>query len=249
MRKKAAAAIFSTLALVLCGAAHAQQTLTLSDTEQQSNFNGYTQGNDPNHNTAPITTQPFHFTGQAQLASITSVSITLTIFDGDTGLGLNGIDDTPYPPDGTTHGDDDDFINTLHLRLDGIDTANVPGSASPPASLLLNGFNSYDPNTPIPQGFITRTITGMPDNAAAILAALQDGTLIAQIFDAGFTDRSNSSQNGFVVPSTQYQSATPIFATLAITGTTVPEPGTLTWIGAAAMGALGVMARQRRKRK
>src|SRR5437868_13188396 len=100
------------LAIVSCASVLCAQMVTISDTEQQSNFNGYTQGNDPSHNTAPITTNPFNFTGQSQLSSITSISITLTIFDGDTGFGSNGTDDTPYPPDEVTHGDDDDFINT-----------------------------------------------------------------------------------------------------------------------------------------
>src|SRR5436190_23285649 len=102
--------------LLLCATLAGAQT-TISNSQQQSNFNGYTQGNDPTHNTAPITTNPFDFAGAPQFSNISSISITLTIFDGDTGFGNNGMDDTPYPPDGVTHGDDDDFINTFHLHL------------------------------------------------------------------------------------------------------------------------------------
>jgi hypothetical protein len=231
-----------------------QGTVTLSDTEQQSGFNGYTQGNDPGHNTAPITSNPFNFTGQTQLSSITSISITLTIFDGDTGLGPNGMNDTPYPPDGTTHADDDDFVNTLHLHLNGIETANVPGSgtATPP-SMLLNGFNNWDPNTPVSQGFITRTITGTPDNAAAILNSLQTtGTISAQLFDAGFTDRNNSSQNTLAIPAFQFNDATgmfdtnePIFATLSITGIPIPEPSSIQLIAGSLLVALALVRKHR----
>jgi hypothetical protein len=233
----------------------AQSTVTLSDSEQQSGFNGYTQGNDPTHNTAPITTNPFNFTGQTQFSSITSISLTLTIFDGDTGLGPNGVNDTPYPPDGTTHADDDDFVNTLHLHLNGIETANVPasGTAAPP-SLLLNGFNNWDPNTPISQGFITRTVTGTPDNATAILNSLQSsGTISAQLFDAGFTDRSNSSQNTLALPAFQFNDATgmfdtnePIFATLSITGVPIPEPSGTQLVIAGVMLGLAALARKPR---
>jgi hypothetical protein len=98
------------------------------------------------------------------------------------------------------------------------------GTATPP-SLLLNGFNNWDPNTPIQTGFISLTITGTPANIPALLGQLNsNGTLFAEVFDAGFTDRTNSSQNAFVIPSTQFQSSTQIFATLSITGVAVPEP-------------------------
>jgi hypothetical protein len=232
------------------------QTVTISNTEQQSGFNGYTQGNDPSHNTALITTNPFNFTGQPQLSSISSISITLTIYDGDTGFGPNGLNDTPYPPDGINHGDDDDFINTLHLHLDGIETANVPssGTATSP-SLLLNGFNNRNESTGINENFITLTISGAPDNSAAILAALQDGTLLAQVFDAGFTDRNNSSQNSFVIPGYHYDDAAgafdtsaPIFATLSITGLeAVPEPSSAALISLATVAAFGAAVLKRKQ--
>ncbi|MFL6513681.1 MAG: hypothetical protein ACJ8M1_01515 [Chthoniobacterales bacterium] len=242
------------LSTTLC----AQQTVTISDTEQQSGFNGYTQGNDPNHNTAPITANPFNFTGQTQLSSISSISITLTIFDGDTGLGPNATNDTPYPPDGTTHADDDDFVNTLHLHLNGIETANLPssGTATPPA-LLLNGFSNWDPNTPVSQGFIRLTISGTPANATAILNSLQSGTIAAQLFDAGFADRSNSSQNTLALPAFQFNDMTgmfdtsmPIFATLSITGIPVPEPSPVALlVGTALTAAVTAHVRSARKRR
>jgi hypothetical protein len=248
--------IGAAAAFGFCTISFGQQPVTISDTEQQSGFNGYTQGNDPNHNTASITTNPFNFTGQAQLSSISSVSITLTMFDGDTGLGQNGTNDTPYPPDGTTHGDDDDFINTLHLHLNGIETVNV--GAAPPPPLLLNGFNNWDPNTPVSQGFIRLTITGSPDNAADILSSLQNGTVNAQVFDAGFTDRTNSSQNTLAIPAFQFNDSTgsfdtskPIFATLSITGVAaVPEPNAVALvIATGVVGSCVAVGRQRLARK
>jgi hypothetical protein len=83
--------------------------VTLSSTVDQSGFNGL-QNSSSYPLTAPGT--PYDFTGQgvANLTSITGLTITLTVVDGDTGPG------------------DYDF-NSLTLGLDGIDTG-----------LKLNGF-------------------------------------------------------------------------------------------------------------
>jgi hypothetical protein len=190
---------------------------TISNTQLESNFNGGTGAGQ----TAPIAANPFDFTGQLQLSSIQSISITMTMIDGDTGLGPNGAVDTPYPPDGNQHGDDDFDVNSLSLQLDGIDLA---------AQLLLNGFNSYDPSAPLAASdFVTLTITGTPSasQAAAILAALQNGTLVANVLDS----TGVASSNGFEIPNTQIDHTTQIFTTLSITGTPVPEPATFVLLG------------------
>ena len=193
------------------------QGVTISNTQLQSNFNGGTGAGQ----TASIAANPFDFTGQPQLLNIQTISITMTMIDGDTGLGANGVVDTPYPPDGNQFGDDDFDVNSLSLQLDGINLA---------PQLLLNGFNNYDPSTPLAASdFVTLTITGTPSasQTAAILAALQDGTLLANVLDA--TGASNS--NGFEIPNTQIDHATQIFTTLSITGTAVPEPATFVLLG------------------
>lgn len=191
--------------------------VTISDTQLQSNFNGGT----GTGQTAAIAANPFDFTGQSQLSSIQTISITMTMIDGDTGLGPNGVVDTPYPPDGNQFGDDDFDVNSLSLQLDGINLA---------PELLLNGFNSYDPSAPLAASdFVTLTLTGTPSasEAAAILAALQDGTLVANVLDA--TGVANS--NGFEIPNTQIDHTTQVFTTLALTGTAVPEPATFVLLG------------------
>lgn len=193
------------------------QGVTISNTQLQSNFNGGTGAGQ----TASIAANPFDFTGQPQLLNIQTISITMTMIDGDTGLGANGVVDTPYPPDGNQYADDDFDANSLSLQLDGINLA---------PQLLLNGFNNYDPSTPLAASdFVTLTITGTPSasQTAAILAALQDGTLLANVLDA--TGASNS--NGFEIPNTQIDHATQIFTTLSITGTAVPEPATFVLLG------------------
>ena len=106
--------------LALIQSAHAQ-SITVSDDARQSGFSGDVFGPTPPANggaTAPInadgtTTQaadPFTFTGIGSFTSIDSISITLTIFDGNTGPG---------------EADE----NALTLALDGIDTG-----------IALNGF-------------------------------------------------------------------------------------------------------------
>ncbi|MBA3961614.1 MAG: PEP-CTERM sorting domain-containing protein [Chthoniobacterales bacterium] len=207
------------------------QLVTISDTELQSNFNGGIGAGE----SAAITANPFNFTGQFQLSSIQSITITLTVIDGDTGLGPNGINETPYPPpgDGTEFGDDDFDVNSLSLRLDGVFAGQ---------NLLLNGFDSYDNSTDFGQkDFITRTITGSPENMAAILTALQDGLLSATIYDSTGLSRSN----GIRVPDTNFDQPTSIFATLSLTGMAIPEPAT----GVLALcGGLGLVAGWRRRR-
>jgi hypothetical protein len=93
---------------------------------------------------------PYTFGAQEVQAceSIESITVTLTLFDGDTGDGPNDTD-----------------RNNLILALDGIDTG-----------IALNGFRDSQTDT--------NTITGTPNNAARILAALRpDSQLVGTIFD------------------------------------------------------------------
>lgn len=120
--------------------------------------------------------------------------------------------------DGDTAPGDFDFGN-LTLALDGIDTG-----------LRLDGFtdDANDPNQPV-----TLTFSGTPNNAAAILAALQaDGQLIGTILDA------TPGDNIVGVPKR-------FNTTLDITGQQVPEPATLVLFG---LGAVGIAAYSLRKR-
>jgi len=136
-------ALMAAVLLACAGAAWAQ---TLTSTVKQSGFSG------SSLNPVAINGSPYDYSGQdyASLDSIDQVSITLTIFDGDTALGQE-------PP----FGDRDQ----LTLGLDGIDTG-----------IKLNDF----PNNQT----TTQTITGVPNNAADILAALKtDGQLNATVID------------------------------------------------------------------
>ena len=98
-----ALALFVTFSLAATGA----QALTITDTVDQSGFDG------ASASPFPLTFEPWDFSGQplADLLTLGSLSITLTMTDGDTGLG------------------DIDF-NDFTLGLDGID-----------AGIVLNGFN------------------------------------------------------------------------------------------------------------
>ncbi len=212
--------------------AHAQ-TVTITSTQQQSNFNGGIGAGE----TAAITAAAFDFGSQPKLMSIDSITITLTVFDGDTGLGPNGLVDTPYPPPGddVQYGDDDFDVNSFSLVLDGINLGQ---------SFLLNGLDSkVDPNTPPSQAdFVTRTITGNASDMNALLLALQDGFLTASIFDSTGLSKSN----GIVIPGHDFQSTNPIFATLSITGTPIPEPSTSALLlGGLLLTALALHRRRR----
>ena len=67
-----------------CGSSLAQsQTVTITATQQQSNFNGGIGSGE----TASITAAAFNFGNQPKLMNIDSITITLTVFDGDTGWG------------------------------------------------------------------------------------------------------------------------------------------------------------------
>jgi hypothetical protein len=115
----------------------------LASTIEQSGFSNFI------GEQASLTARPYTFPAQdvASCLSIQSISVTLTLDDGDTGAG---------------EFDEGD----LTLGLDGIDTG-----------IELDGF---------PDGQeVTLTITGSPNNAAAILVALKaDNELDGSILDA-----------------------------------------------------------------
>jgi hypothetical protein len=92
------------LALSLSGNAYA---LTISDSSSQSGFSGYIGGGG-----ASLATYDFSSTSYSSLTSIDSMTINITMWDGDTASG------------------NFDF-NKLYLKLDGIDTG-----------LILNGFRN-----------------------------------------------------------------------------------------------------------
>ena len=225
----AAASLLGSLAAApsLCGAA----TATVTNTQLQSNFNGATGAGQ----TAPIAANPFTFSSLPAFTSLTSVSITFTVIDGDTGLGPNGVDDTPYPPpgDGTQFVDDDFDVNSWTLELNGINLGQ---------GLLLNGYNAYDNSHPVQASdFITVTTTGTPANASALLAALKTGSLTALIYDSTGVSQSN----GFLVPNTLIDHTTPLYATLSLTGV-VPEPSVSGWLLTGA-GMVGLVLHRRRR--
>ena len=211
---------------------HAQTTATVTNTQLQSNFNGATGAGQ----TAPIAANPFTYSSLPAFTSITSVSITFTVIDGDTGLGPNGVDDTPYPPpgDGTQFGDDDFDVNSWTLELNGINLGQ---------NLLLNGYNAYDNSHPVQASdFVTVTTTGTPANTAALLTALKTGSLTALVYDSTGVSQSN----GFLIPNTLIDHSTPLNATLSLTGTVVPEPSVSGWLLAGA-GMVGLALCFRRR--
>jgi hypothetical protein len=181
-------------ALVLSLTVGKVSAATITSTVRQSGWSGTTAL--PFPLTRPST--PYDFSSQlfANLTSIDSITVTLSMVDGDTGPG------------------EGDF-NELTLGLDGIDTG-----------LLLNGFRDNQ--------FDTLTFSGVPQNAAAILSALQnDGRLVGTVID------SRPNDNSIVLPD-DYTT------TLQIQGPAhAPEPCSVTLV---ALGLLPLARGLRRRR-
>lgn len=184
------------IALLVLPAISYAGPMTISSTTNQSGYFDYTGAS------TPLTGNPYNYAGQnyGALGSIDSITVSLTLNDGDTGPG--------------------DFdLGNLTLALDGIDTG-----------LKLDGFtdDAKDPNQPI-----TLSFTGTPNNAGAILAALQaDGQLVGSINDATPGDNILN-----VTGSAN--------TTLDITGQQVPEPATFVLFGVGILGVAGWSLRKR----
>ena len=143
------------------------------------------------------------------LQSITAISITLTIFDGDSGANQSN-------PNANF-----DFNNlTLGLGLPGVLT--TAGGQMVDTGIKLNGFDSALING----SDITLTITGSVSNgtlstsaAAALLSLLHSPSYQGQLSGLVLDSTGLPNTNGMTLPSTSA-------ATLTITGVAVPEPGT-----------------------
>jgi hypothetical protein len=164
-----------------------------------------------------------------QFQSITSISVTLTVFDGDSGANQSN-------PAANF-----DFNNlTLGLGVPGVLT--TAGGQLIDTGIKLNGFDSALVNG----SDITLTLTGAVANntlssatAAAVLALLKSpasgGQLSGLILDSTGAVDSNGMilSNGFST-------------TLSITATAVPEPGTMTLLSFGALCNIGLALRRKR---
>jgi hypothetical protein len=186
-RKVAALGIGALAMIAGAGSASAAQITLNSSVVAQSGHADLTLANTPLTGAAP-----YGFAGldYASLVSIDSITVTLSMGDGDTAPGQI------------------DFDN-LTLALDGIDTG-----------LKLNDFPA--------NSVFSQTLTrDNPDNASAILAALQlDGELVGSIIDSDPGD--NSISLSFLVDTS-----------LDITGTIDGGPGVIPLPAAALMAPLG----------
>lgn len=165
------------------------------------------------------------------LQSISSISITMTVFDGDSGSNQSN------------PGANFDFNDlTLGLGLPGVLTTS--GGQLVDTGIRLNGFDSALING----SDITLTITGSIANgtlsssaASALLSLLQSPAYQGQLSGLILDSTGAPDSNGMTVPGN-------FSTTLSITGTAVPEPGTTSLLATAAAIAGFVYLRRRTTR-
>ncbi len=199
----------AALVAAVCGCLGTAQAQTITSGVLEDN-GATSNGLDGNQNlystptagTANITTAggyDFTATMYMTLTNITSISITLTVQDGNSANDSQGFD-----------------YNHLHLSLDGTATG-----------LTLNGFRGNGLQD-------TFTFTGVPTNAATILASLKtDGKLVGTIT----TDNPNdtiTAPNEVYLGNDQNNATT----TLSISG--VPEPSTWAYVGLSLLALAGL---------
>lgn len=167
----------------VCLGVGAARALTINSTVQEDNGATVSTGHEPNQalftggvagmgNGVVTTTGGYDFTQTMYmtLTNITSISVTLTIQDGNSG---NVVGSNPPTPDFD--------YNHLRLALDGTDTG-----------LILNGFRGNGLQD-------TFTFTGTPLNATTILASLKaDGKLVGTITTDNPNDTAASPNEVYI---------------------------------------------------
>jgi hypothetical protein len=160
-----------------------------------------------------------------QLATINSISITLTIFDGDSGSNQS------------SGGNFD--LNNLTLGLGVPGALTTAGGQMIDTGLKLNGFDSALVNG----SDITLTLSGnlAPATGAALLTLLKSPASNGQLGGLILDSNGLADSNGMVLAATH-------MTTLDLTGTAVPEPGTLSLLSVSLLGGVGVTLRRKRIR-
>lgn len=158
-----------------------------------------------------------------QLTTIDSISITLSIFDGDSGSNQSFM------------GANFDLNNlTLGLGVPGVLT--TAGGQLIDTGLKLNGFDSALING----SDITLTLSGnlAPATGAALLALLKSPASNGQLGGLILDGNGTPDSNGMVLASSH-------MTTLSLTGTAVPEPGTFSLVGLGLICGVGVVLRRK----
>jgi len=163
-----------------------------------------------------------------QLQTINSISVTLTVFDGDSGNNQTG-------------GANFD-LNNLTLGLGAPGVLTTAGGQMIDTGIKLNGFDSAIVNG----SDITLTLTGSigagtlnPSTAAAVLALLQSPTSNGQLSGLILDSTGAPDSNGMTLSEN-------FSTTLSITGTAVPEPSSIALLGFGTMSAGGMLVRRRK---
>ncbi len=145
--KASSACSLAIVAILAVG--NSASAVVLTDTQEQTDFSGYIPP------TLAITANPFDFSGQdyTALKTLESLTIELTVRDGDTALGQSDYEDWT-------------------LGLDGVDTG-----------LLLNGFRKYETDTLEFTLAFTQSNDDVLKQGQILDNLLADGELIATIID------------------------------------------------------------------